>query len=339
MKVTVLGSCVSRVSLLRGETKAHGIVDGEKHGAGGLELEYFLDKHNIALAMCPPPFKESEVNTITSQELWDKSRDVSLRQLLLKQTIPLLMNGKSEYLIMDFYDFHNNFLSYKDTAFGTGANEFMNTKLCRKYVNELTAYTFFELPTWVYYPLVDLFFEKIMQKFDSDHIILNCFRANTFYLDKDGKVKLIPEEFKQPFQCHDKMNSKCRRLEEYVIQKYNPYVIDISRYFIGDANLWSNLNASHFEKEFYRETYDQIVRIIDGEATERYFDTVQMFDKSRPGYEEDMKRKFDVEYGLQFFETLFKEYNGMTEIGLNILDKLCAYAPQDERVRRYMGAL
>lgn len=341
MKITVLGSCVSRVSLLRGNTGAHGIADSGKRGTPSerLELEYFLDKHNIALAMCPPPFSQSEVNTITSQELWDKSRDVSLRQSLMKQTLSLLMNGEAEYLIMDFYDFHNNFLAYKDTAFATGANEFMNTQLCRKYVDELSSYTFFELPTWTYYPLVDLFFEKIMQKFDADHIILNRFRANTFYLDKDGKIKLIPENYKQPFQCHDKNNPKCRRLEEYIISKYNPYVIDISGYFIGDANVWDNLNASHFEKEFYRETYDQIVRIIDGEAAERYFDTVQMFDRNRPGYDEDMKRKFDIEYGIQFLETSLNEQNGLSEPGLNILDKLYTYASQDKRVVQYMNAL
>lgn len=341
MKVTVLGSCVPRVALLRGNTKAHGIVDGEKHAKsrGGLELEYFLDKHNIALAMCPPPFSEDEVNTITSQELWDKSRDVSLRQLLMKRTVPMLLDGESEYLIMDFYDFHNNFLAYKDTAFATGANEFMNTKLCRKYADELTSYTFFGLPTWTYYPLVDLFFEKIMQKFDADHIILNRFRANTFYLDVDGEIKFIPEDFKQPFQCHDKRNPECRRLEEYVINKYHPYVIDISKYFMGDRNLWDNLNASHFEKEFYRETYDQIVRIIEGESTERYFDTVRMFDRSRPGYDEDMKRKFDVEYGLKFFEILMEENKGLSELGLNVLDKLYTYAPEEKKVEQYMEML
>lgn len=90
---------------------------------------------------------------------------MSLRQLLMKRTVPILLNGESEYLIMDFYDFHNNFLAYKNTVFATEANEFMNTKLCRKYVDELTLYTFFELPTWTCYLLVDLFFEKIMQKF------------------------------------------------------------------------------------------------------------------------------------------------------------------------------
>lgn len=64
-----------------------------------------------------------------------------------------------------------------------------------------------------------------------------------------------------------------------------------------------------------------------------------MFDKNRPGYDEDMKRKFDVEYGLRFFETLLEEYNSLTELGLNILDKLYAYAPQDEKVRQYVNTL
>lgn len=333
MKITVLGSCVSRVSMLRGQQTGHGIADGEKHG---LELEYFLDKHNIALAMMPPPFPEEEVNTITSEELWDKTRDKSLRQSLMKETVPMLLQGEAQYLVMDFYDFHNNFLSCGDTAFATQANEFLNTRLCQKYEKELKGYSFFDLPTWVYYPLVDLFFETIMQKFDSDHIILNRFRANTYYLDLDGKIRLIPDRFKQPFQCNDKKNPECRRLEEYVISKYNPYVIDISKYFIGDANIWDNLNASHFEMEFYRETYDQIIRIVKGEAAERYFDEVNLFFQDRPGYEEDKRRKFDVEVGLELFRSL---YGNDDEAALNILDKLYCYAPEDRRVIEYMNII
>ena len=330
MKVTVLGSCVSRVSLLRGNTNAHGIADGDKVG---IELEYFLDKHNIALAMMPPPFSQEEVDMITSEELWDKSRDVSLRQSLMKKTVPMLLEGQSEYLIMDFYDFHNTFISYGNTAFGTQANEFCNTKLCQKYHKELRVFQFFDLPEWIYYPLVDLFFDKIMDKFDANHIILNRFRANKYYMDKDGMIKEIPESYKQPFQCHDKWNEKCRALEDYVIQKYNPYVIDISKYFMGDANLWDNLNASHFEKEFYRETYDQIIKIIKGEVTSRYIDEVRFFDRERDGYNADADLNFNVEEGLRFFTALLGKDDCL---GLNVLDKLYMHAPDDIRVKKYV---
>ncbi len=27
---------------------------------------------------------------------------------------------------------------------------------------------------------------------------------------------------------------------------------------MGDRNCWDNLNGAHFEKKFYRETFDQI---------------------------------------------------------------------------------
>ena len=121
-----------------------------------------------------------------------------------------------------------------------------------------------------------------------------------------------------------------------MIRKYNPYVIDISRYFMGDANIWDNLNASHFEKEFYRETYDQIVRIVNGEPTERYFETVNLFNADREGYQEDLKRKFDVDYGLELLKILLGKDDALV---LNILDKLYSYVLEDERVKQYMDAI
>ena len=50
IKINVLGSCVSRVSLLDGVQSAHGVSDDR------LDLGYFLDKQNIVCAMLPVPF-------------------------------------------------------------------------------------------------------------------------------------------------------------------------------------------------------------------------------------------------------------------------------------------
>ena len=97
-------------------------------------------------------------------------------------------------------------------------------------------------------------------------------------------------------------------LEQYFIDKYNPWVIDLSKYFMGDQNSWENLNGAHFEKQFYRETF---------------------FSKKRRGYEEDLQRKFDVESALELFYTLLDEED---VLWINILDKLNTYAPEDERV-------
>ena len=76
IKINVLGSCVSRVSLLDGVQSAHGVSDDR------LDLGYFLDKQNIVCAMLPAPFSPEEVDTITVDELADKSRLHSLKQCL-----------------------------------------------------------------------------------------------------------------------------------------------------------------------------------------------------------------------------------------------------------------
>lgn len=330
MKISVLGSCISRVSLLYGEQDGHGIYRGEEFG---LELEYFLDKHNLALAMLPAPFTQEQVDTITAEELGDKSRLRSLKQQLRKETVPLLMNAESEYLVMDLYDFHNVILSYKETAFCTQAAEFFNTTLGNRLKGEFSAWNLFSLPEWVLYGMVDRFFDTIMQKYDSEHIILNRFWTNALVLAKNGQIVPVPDECKQEFQCHEKYNASCYKLEQHIIDKYHPYVIDLSKYFLGDENIWTNLNASHFERQFYRETYDQIIRIVTGKTKEKYFDRVRFFDTSRDGYAEDRKREFFVEWGIEMFQQLAEAEN---DLWLNLLDKLHTYAPEDPRVKQYM---
>ena len=328
MKVNVLGSCVSRISLLKGERDGHGIY-GDKADFG-----YFLDKQNIALAMMPPPDFAEEALSIKVEELHDKSRLKSLCQNIMKSTVDLLLTSDADYLVMDLYDFDNSFIIYGNTAFGTQAGEFLGTELFKRYSSDMTLGCFFEMPGWVYYPYVDLFFEKISKKYDADHIILNRFRANTYFLHTNGEIGLVPEGSKMLFQCKDKYNERRKQLEEYIIKKYNPYVIDISKFFMGDANLWpDNLNGAHFEKEFYRETYDQIMRIIYGETDIRYYDKVKFFNTNREGWEEDKQRAFNVENGIAVFNMFVEkeEY-----LWLNMLDKLYMYAPENEQVQQYI---
>nr|WP_288825966.1 hypothetical protein [uncultured Clostridium sp.] len=95
-----------------------------------------------------------------------------------------------------------------------------------------------------------------------------------------------------------------QELEDYIIAKYNPYVIDLSQYFMGDETQWENLNGAHFEKEFYRETFTQVIKIIFGQTDKRYFSEPDFFNVNRRGYEEDKLRKFDVENGIQTMELL-----------------------------------
>lgn len=322
-KINVLGSCISRVSLLDGVLDGHGIADDR------LELEYFLDKHNIVCAMMPPPFTEEEVDTITVDELNDKSRLQSLKQSLKKETLQLLLQSDADYLVMDFYDMGISFLSMDNTCMSSQANEFCNTRLFEMYRDKMTMWNLYDMPTWIWYTYIDLFMEKLMTKYDSDHIIFNRFRCNSYFLDLNGQVKEIPNEFRMKIQPNPKYNRIAERLEEYFINKYNPWVIDLSKYFMGDRNIWENLNGAHFEKEFYRETFDQIKRIIFTDDAKRYYDEPDFFNVQRRGYKEDKNRKFDIESGLKTFSNLL-DYGDI--LWLNILDKLNTYAFNDPRV-------
>lgn len=334
-KVTVLGSCVSRISLLNAEKTEHGFYNGD---AEGIALEYFLDKHNMMLATLKPPFTREEVDTIKAETLFDPSACRSLKQQLNKDTIPMLLNGEAEFLIIDLYEFHGFYLTYNDTAFCSQANEFFNTELGIKTADSglIHKFMYSSLPMEMIFSGIDQFFETIKNKFDSNHIILNRFRANTYMLYKNGQIGFIPDVCKRDFQCHEKYNDFVFKIEEYIINKYNPWVIDISKFFMGDANYWDNWNASHFEKEFYRETYRQIVKIINGQTDIRYYDKVQFFKKSREGYNEDMSRPYDIEFNLRVLELLLS--NG-DDLWLNVLEQLYIRAPQNERLIEIMTTL
>lgn len=212
-KINVLGSCISRVVLLDGDYNAHGVADEN------IEFGYFLDKQNIVCALLEAPFEREEIELIKSEELWNKKAIYSVKQCLAKDTVKLLMESDADYLIIDFYDFHTDMGVFGNTLFSTCAHEFFNTALYQKHKDEVNLANFMYMPKETWYPYVDKFFEIIMQKYDSNHLILNRFRSSTYFLDTDGKIKLLPDTFKQGFQSNDKYNVQIAELEDYVIDK------------------------------------------------------------------------------------------------------------------------
>ena len=102
-KINVLGSCVSRISLMNGELNGHGIY-GEN-----MQLGYFLDKQNIVSAMMPSAFSKREIDSIKAEEIYEPSRIHSLKQCLDKSAMDLLLHSDADYVVMDLYDFQNDF--------------------------------------------------------------------------------------------------------------------------------------------------------------------------------------------------------------------------------------
>ena len=92
-----------------------------------------------------------EVDTITVDELADKSRLHSLKQCLNKSTVPMLLESDAEYLVMDFYDMGINFCTYENTMFATQANEFCQTALYRKYADKIGIGNLYDIATCLWY--------------------------------------------------------------------------------------------------------------------------------------------------------------------------------------------
>ena len=326
-KINILGSCVSRISLLNGDTSGHGIYGND------MQQVYFLDKQNFVLSMMPPAFTQAEVDAVPAEVLYDKSRIKALRQCLDKSTLKLLMEPDADYLVMDLYDFHNDFVVYGDTAFSTCAHEFMNTDLFKRDADNMKIANFMRLPTWIWYPYIDLFFEKIMTKYDADHIILLRFRSNKYYWAKDGGIKELPEEFRRPYHSNYIYNENLKRLEDYIIRKYQPYVIDLSKFYICSENEWTNLNGAHFEYRFYRQAFKYITEIVTGRADTRYFAKPEfMWEGFGQATEAEKNWKFDVEGALELLPQLVEQED---ILWINLLHKLNIYAKDDPRVIEY----
>jgi len=311
--------------MLNGDRRGHGIADPD------MELGYFLDKENIVCAMLPSAFTAEEIATVREEELWDKTRFRALKQCLDKSTLKLLLESDAEYVVMDLYDMQTDFAILHNTMFSVCAYEFYNTKLYRKYQNEVQAGNFLQMPEWAWYGYVDLFFERLMQKYDRNHIILNRFRSNTYFLSKEGRLERIPEEFKKPYHSNDCYNSQLRRLEDYIIRKYDPYVLDLTRFFCGDASEWDNLNGAHFSKEFYTESFRYIRQIITEQPEQRMFAKPVFLEKIGV---EDCGRYGGVALDVpQLVDSVLYLLDQKDVLWMNLLYRLYQYAPENEEVR------
>ncbi len=262
----IIGSCVSRVPFINGSLTQHGTVNSY------LKMQHFFDKNNIICCMMPVPFLTEEIDSIPASELWDTSRIHALRQALNKSTLSLLSEGKSDYLVLDFFDFQIEHAIFNNIPFSTCAHEFLNTNLFRKHISDIGLFHWKDISPSLYYPYVDLFFQEVLKIFDCNHIILNRFQAVSHYIDKKFHVQPVPAVFMQPFQANYHYNYLVRQLEDYVIEKYQPYVIDLTKYFIGDENKWENIQGAHFQNEYYTESLSIMKNIIFNQPSQKVFD-------------------------------------------------------------------
>ena len=248
----VHGSCVSR-----------NIFRHDKFGE--VEVGQNFSRNNIVSCMMPPVELQ-----IPRTELHYRS-DYAYRCVeyaLNKETVPRLLDSEAMFLAVDFFDMCQHVAMVGHTTCQTYDYTILNAPTFK------TCWTgkqihFFEIPTCLWYSYIDLYWMNMAAKYQNN-IILSRLSCCGQYLTKNRTVAPLPERVL--FFGNEKYNAALAELEQYVIDKYNPYVIDVSKYFISDINYEPDATPVHFEENYVKSAWDIMHHIILNRPDQRYFD-------------------------------------------------------------------
>ena len=69
-----------------------------------------------------------------------------------------------------------------------------------------------------------------------------------------------------------KYNKALAELEEWLIKRHNPYVIDVTKYFIADQNFEPDVTPVHYEENYRKSAWALMKHILLERPERRYFD-------------------------------------------------------------------
>lgn len=254
--VDVHGSCVSR-----------NILNFNKES--DIAVNQFFSRNNIVSCMMPP----ADIST-SREELKLYESEYShrcLRYSIEKKTVPLLLSSKADFLVIDFFDLCQPVAGYKNTTFSTYDYTFYNTAAYRNEQEEYKLVNFLDLPGFLWYGYIDLYWQQMLEKFGEKIILVKLHCCNK-YISKEGIVKPTPPNLLGFGNA--KYNQQLYDLEEYVIKKYDPYVIDVSKYFIPDENYNPDVTPVHFEKNYEISAQLLIEEILVNRPKQKYYDAL-----------------------------------------------------------------
>lgn len=153
--VDVHGSCVSRTCFK--------FVDSSQ-----ILVRNTFSRNNIVSCMMPPvniSFQHGELQVYSSEY-----SERCMRLALNKQTVPLLLESDSEYLIIDFFDFCQPVAAFWDTTFSTYDYTFYRTSAYQEHQELFKTVDFLNIPICLWYGYVDAYFRAVHKKFHGNII-------------------------------------------------------------------------------------------------------------------------------------------------------------------------
>ncbi|MCL2018742.1 MAG: DUF6270 domain-containing protein [Oscillospiraceae bacterium] len=259
--VDVHGSCVSR-----------NIFNVNIFENSKIKVNQHFSRNCVISSMMPPV----DFN-VEQSEMLHKS-DYSyrcMRYALHKNTVPLLEKSTSQFLVIDFFDLCQNAVAYKNTTFSHYDTSFFATSAYKENVDKYKIVHFFDMPMFLWFGYIDLYLNKMTEKF-GDNIILVRLQCAKYYIGKNvpsgGVVKDFPE-WKLGYG-NALYNEKLKELEDCIIEKYNPYVIDVSKYFISDESHNADFTPVHFENDYALAASKSMYEIIKKKPKQKYYENI-----------------------------------------------------------------
>lgn len=193
-----------------------------------------------------------------------KEKNIAKRLLIdfNKSAEQELEENPTDYLVIDlYYAAVTSILKVNDSYFTVNGTVRKSDFYNQNINNGELIKPFFGEALWK--PTLDRYIDMIKRHYSSERIILIRVKLSSYY-----SIKNQIRVWKDRVQVNNFLNN----IENYFIEKVNPTVIDLSKYYFIDGYNVDSLSPINYEKEFYEDVRNTLKKIKSGD-TKRQFST------------------------------------------------------------------
>lgn len=189
---------------------------------------------------------------------------------LEKRLAESLEENPAEFLVVDMcYTAGHALIKWKDQVF-TKNPKFVESSFYAEHQDEFEEIDVMRDDTFDWKVYMDRYIDLIGKYFDANHIILVKSRCPMWFTTHTH-VRKLQKKSRRVY------NKRIKQLEDYFVEKVNPYVIDIySQYFLEFKRV-KGFTMSSYEKSFYHHAKRLISTIVRTQPEQRVFNEPQYY--------------------------------------------------------------
>lgn len=253
IKLAIIGSCPSRDPF------------NSKFGTGYKNFYEVVMTHfqmSVISSMSEPvEYEEKKLEGVNPAKINEVKSDLE------KDLLSNLLKSNPEYIIMDFWaDHFFGAIKLSDGKFIT--NNEWRVKLTQFYKEQQNAeiIEMYKNPEYflsIWKDSIDKFFQFVQDKLPDTKVIIHKARNVKLYLDDDNVRKELRNAPGIRSIDVDEFNSLWATMDDYVISKYNPYVIDVfnDKFFTHNKHPWGKLYV-HYNRQYYLDFLSDLHRVV-----------------------------------------------------------------------------